>query len=65
MEEVLVCSFTRERFEKLVLEHPNIGLQVIKNLSSRITRAMKSLKKAGKIIQQGKELSLPFEAEWM
>ena len=23
MEEVLICSFTRERFEKLVLEHPN------------------------------------------
>lgn len=125
MEEVLICSFTRERFEKLVLEHPNIGLQVIKNLSSRITwltnrigsmsltnledrlhrvlmnvarehgvksskgftiqfplthedlsfltgahrvsitRAIKSLKEAGKIIQQGRELTLPFEAEWL
>lgn len=123
MEEVLVCSFTRERFEKLVLNHPNIGLQVIKNLSNRITwltnrigsmsltnledrlhrvlmnvarehgirstrgftiqfplthedlsfltgahrvsitRAMKSLKEAGKIIQQGKELTLPFDGE--
>lgn len=124
MEEVLICSFTRERFERLVLDHPNIGLQVIKNLSSRITwltnrigsmsltnledrlhrvllnvarehgvrstkgftiqfplthedlsfltgahrvsitRAMKTLKEAGKIIQQGRELTLPFESEW-
>lgn len=124
MEAVLICSFTRERFEKLILEHPNIGLQVIKNLSSRIswltkrigsmsltnledrlhrvllnvarehgvkssngltirfplthedlsfltgahrvsiTRAMKTLKEAGKIIQQGRELTLPLEAEW-
>lgn len=125
MEEVIVCSFPRERFEKLVLDYPKIGLRVIKNLSSRITwltsrigsmslsnleerlyrvlmnvalehgirnsqgltiqfplthedlsfltgahrvsitRAMKSLKEAGKIIQQGRELTLPFEAEWL
>ena len=121
MEQVLVCSFSRDQFEKLVLEYPRIGLQVIKNLSNRvtrltsrigsmsltnledrlhrvlinvarehgirdskgytiqfplthedlsflagahrvsITRAMKSLKKAGKIIQQGKMLTLPLE----
>lgn len=120
MEEVLVCSFPRECFEKLVLDYPKIGLQVIKNLSSRIswltsrigsmsltnleerlyrvlmnvalehgiknskgftiqfplthedlsfltgahrvsiTRAMKSLKDAGRIIQQGRTLTLPF-----
>jgi CRP/FNR family transcriptional regulator len=30
-----------------------------------ITRAMKTLKQAGKIIQQGRELTLPFESEWM
>jgi CRP/FNR family transcriptional regulator len=30
-----------------------------------ITRAMKSLKKAGKIIQHGRTLTLPFEAEWI
>ena len=125
MENTLICGFTRGRFEELVLEHPNIGLQIIKNLSSRITwltnrigsmsltnledrlyrvlmnvasehgirsskgftiqfplthedlsfltgahrvsitRAMKSLKEAGKIIQQGRELTLPFETEWM
>lgn len=121
LEQSLVCSFTRERFEKLVLDHPNIGLQVIKNLSNRIawltnrigsmsltnledrlhrvllhvarehgtqsakgltiqfplthedlsfligahrvsiTRAMKSLKESGKIIQHGRMLTLPFE----
>jgi CRP-like cAMP-binding protein len=119
IEEALTCSFTRERFEKLILEHSNIGLQVIKNLSNRIawltrrigslsmtnledrlhrvlmhvaqehgvrddngitiqfpltheelsfltgahrvsiTRAMRGLKKAGKIIQHGKVLTLP------
>jgi CRP/FNR family transcriptional regulator len=38
MEETVVCSFTKDRFEKLVLEYPNIGLQVIKNLSGRIAQ---------------------------
>lgn len=36
MEETLVCSFTKESFEKLILEYPNIGLHIIKNLSNRI-----------------------------
>jgi len=36
IEETLICGFTRERFERLVLDYPNIGLQVIKNLSKRI-----------------------------
>jgi len=30
-----------------------------------ITRAMKSLKEAGKIIQHGRTLTLPLEAEWI
>ena len=37
MEETLFCGFSKEGFEKLVLESPNIGLQVIKNLSNRIS----------------------------
>jgi len=37
MEETLTCGFTRERFEHLVLNHPRIGLQVMKNLSKRIS----------------------------
>ena len=36
MEETLTCGYTKDSFEKLVLEYPNIGLQVIKNLSKRI-----------------------------
>jgi CRP/FNR family transcriptional regulator len=36
MEDALVCGFTREGFERLVTEHPRIGLQVIRNLSARI-----------------------------
>jgi CRP/FNR family transcriptional regulator len=120
IEETLICSFTRARFEELVLSYPSIGLQVIKNLSNRIawltdriegmsatnledrlhrvltqvarehgvqnlkgftiqfplsheelsfltgshrvsiTRAMQSLKRAGKIIQTGRSLTVPF-----
>jgi CRP-like cAMP-binding protein len=37
MEDTLICGFNRLGFEKLVLSHPQIGLQVIKNLSRRIT----------------------------
>lgn len=118
IEDSLACGFSREAFEKLVLGYPNIGLQVIKNLTQRIewltsraetmtssnleerlyrvlttvarehgvrdrketairfpltheelsflvgahrvsiTRAMKSLKEAGKIIQEGRTLIL-------
>jgi CRP/FNR family transcriptional regulator len=37
MEKTLFCGFTKELFEKLILDHPSIGLQVIRNLSGRIT----------------------------
>ena len=37
MENTLCCGFTKEKFEALVLKHPNIGLQVIRNLSKRIS----------------------------
>jgi CRP-like cAMP-binding protein len=37
MEETLTCGFTKERFERLVLDRPRIGLQVMKNLSKRIS----------------------------
>ncbi len=36
LEETLICGFSKEGFEKLVLDNPNIGLQVIKNLSRRL-----------------------------
>ena len=36
LEDTLICGFTKTDFEKLVLENPNIGLNVIKNLSRRI-----------------------------
>lgn len=123
MEDTLTCGFTRDIFEGLVFSHPNIGLQVIRNLSNRIswlttrvegmtatnlserlyqaiaavadehgvksgggvsipfplthedlgflvgahrvsvTRAMKELKAAGKIIQEGRRLILPSSPE--
>jgi CRP-like cAMP-binding protein len=36
LEDTLICGFSKANFEKLILENPNIGLQVIKNLSNRI-----------------------------
>jgi CRP-like cAMP-binding protein len=36
LEDTLICGFTKANFEKLILENPNIGLTVIKNLSNRI-----------------------------
>jgi CRP/FNR family transcriptional regulator len=36
LQDTLVCGFDREGFERLVTAHPNIGLQVIRNLSRRI-----------------------------
>ena len=119
LEDTLTCGFSRNQFEELVLQYPRVGLQIIKNLSERITwltmrvgslavtniedrlyrvlttvarehgvvspkgtviqfplthedlsfltgahrvsitRAMKALKQAGKIIQEGKRLILP------
>jgi len=36
MEKTLICGLTQQRFERLVLAYPNIGLQVIRNLSRRV-----------------------------
>ena len=35
-EETLVCGFSRQQFNALILEHPHIGLQIIRNMSERI-----------------------------
>ncbi|MFO7642823.1 MAG: Crp/Fnr family transcriptional regulator [Desulfosarcina sp.] len=37
LEDTLTCGFSRIQFEQLVLQHPKVGLQIIKNLSERIT----------------------------
>jgi CRP-like cAMP-binding protein len=37
LEETLTCGFNRSQFEQMVLQHPKVGLQIIKNLSERIT----------------------------
>ncbi len=37
LTDTLTCGFTKKIFEKLVLDYPSIGLQVIKNLSKRMT----------------------------
>ena len=36
IEDTLTCGFSRSQFEALVLQHPKVGLQIIKNLSERI-----------------------------
>jgi CRP/FNR family transcriptional regulator len=37
LEDTLTCGFDRQQFEQLVLAHPPIGLQIIRNMSDRIT----------------------------
>jgi CRP/FNR family transcriptional regulator len=119
LQDTLTCGFTRSQFEQLITENPKVSLQIIKNLSNRIswltsrvgnlavtniedrlygvlcsvaqehgtigsqgiaiqfplthedlsfltgahrvsiTRAMKNLKSAGKIIHDGRKLILP------
>lgn len=46
MEDTTTCGFSKTEFEQLILEYPKIGLQVIKNMSERIswlTRRVRSL----------------------
>ncbi len=119
LQETLTCGFSRSKFEQLITDNPKVSLQIIKNLSNRIswltsrvgnlavtniedrlygvlcsvaqehgsmdyrgvtiqfplthedlsfltgahrvsiTRAMKTLKRAGKIIHEGRKLILP------
>jgi CRP/FNR family transcriptional regulator len=37
LEDTLTCGFSRSQFEDIILEYPKVGLQVIKNLSKRIS----------------------------
>ncbi len=37
VEDSLLCGFSRERFERLVTAHPKIGLQIMRNMSERIS----------------------------
>lgn len=36
LENTLTCGFTKENFEKLIMDHPGIGLLVIRKLSQQI-----------------------------
>ncbi len=38
LDDTLTCGFSRSQFEELVLQHPSVGLQIIKTLSERISR---------------------------
>lgn len=37
LEDTMTCGFSRNQFEELVLQHPKVGLQIIKTLSERIS----------------------------
>ena len=37
MEDTFTCGFSKSIFEQLILKYPNIGLQVIKNMSRRMS----------------------------
>lgn len=38
LEDTLTCGFSRSKFETIILQHPNIALQVIRNMSERISQ---------------------------
>jgi CRP/FNR family transcriptional regulator, cyclic AMP receptor protein len=65
LEDTLTCGFTKQDFEKLVLDYRSIGLPTHEELGFlvgahrvSITRAIKALKESGKIIQEGRTLIL-------
>lgn len=37
LQDTLTCGFTRRQFEQLITENPQVSLQIIKNLSNRIS----------------------------
>lgn len=38
MDNTLTCGFSREQLSQMILQYPNIGLQIIKNMSERISQ---------------------------
>lgn len=38
IEETTTCGFSREELEKIIMDYPQIGVRIIRNLSTRISR---------------------------
>jgi CRP/FNR family transcriptional regulator len=38
LEPVMTCGFAKDQLEGIILERPNIGLQIIRNLSAQISQ---------------------------
>lgn len=38
MDAALTCGFTKGQLDEIILQYPNIGLQIIKNMSERISQ---------------------------
>lgn len=36
IEDTLVCSFSRDNFEQLIMQHPGIGIRIVRNMSIRM-----------------------------
>lgn len=36
MENTLICGFSRDCFEQLIMQHPRIGVRIIQNMSKRM-----------------------------
>jgi CRP-like cAMP-binding protein len=38
LDDTVTCGFSRHELETLIMEHPSIGIKIIRNLSTRISR---------------------------
>ncbi len=47
LEKVKVCMFTKENFTQLILNYPNIAMQIIEELGERVTNLLNTIQNMG------------------
>jgi len=47
LEKVKVCMFTKENFTQLILNYPNIAMQIIEELGERVTQLLNTIQNIG------------------
>jgi len=47
LEKVKVCMFTKENFTQLILNYPNIAMQIIEELGGRVTQLLNTIQNMG------------------
>lgn len=47
LEKVKVCMFTKENFTQLILNYPNIAMQIIEELGERVTQLLNTIQNMG------------------